>query len=126
MINDVGYHSGEFTSSSWFNRIDSWRNILSNKVCALSRNASKDIADILFLSKSFQFSWLDVIEEAKKKDTWVNEIDSSKIIFDFNVTDLKRIFWTEEISDWGKIEEELKIISRELLHGFDNSLVIHK
>ena len=38
-VNDVPSRFGNIEQSSVFHRIDSWRNILSNKICALSRRA---------------------------------------------------------------------------------------
>ena len=43
-VNDVPFHYGEFQRCSIFHRVDSWRNILSNKLCALSRLEVKDIS----------------------------------------------------------------------------------
>jgi hypothetical protein len=50
-VNDVPSHFGNIQQSSVFHRTDSWRNILSNKICALSRLEVKDMADIVFISK---------------------------------------------------------------------------
>jgi len=62
-VNDVPFHYGGFESREIFHKIDNWRNILSNKICALSRLEAKDIADILFIAKSFQFNWEEIIQE---------------------------------------------------------------
>ena len=40
----------------------------------------KDYADILFIAGKYPFSWEDIIEEAKKKDLWVEPIEVSRII----------------------------------------------
>jgi len=44
-VNDVLFHTGEFHFANFFHRIDSWENILSNKICALSRDEAKDFTD---------------------------------------------------------------------------------
>jgi hypothetical protein len=77
-INDVPFHSGVLSVSSLFSKTDSIQNILSNKISALSRDESKDFADLLFISLSFAFNWEQVINEARQKDDWVNELDISK------------------------------------------------
>lgn len=46
LVNDVAQHFGEFESGSFYSRIDSWRNILSNKLTALGRLEIKDYADL--------------------------------------------------------------------------------
>jgi predicted nucleotidyltransferase component of viral defense system len=55
-INDVSFHSAELIVSSLFSKTDSIQNILSNKISALSRDESKDFADLLFISRSFSFN----------------------------------------------------------------------
>lgn len=100
MINDVAFHEGEIISDRLFHRIDSWKNILSNKISALSRNEPKDMADILFLSDKFDFNWMEVIESAKKKDMWVNEIDISTI---FNIFGANTLVESPKVKpDWMK------------------------
>ena len=56
-VNDVEFHTGDIIFTDFFSRIDSWENILSNKICALSRNDSKDVADLVFLSMKYHFTW---------------------------------------------------------------------
>lgn len=46
-VNDIEAHFGKLLESALFPRIDNWRNILSNKICALSRQEAKDFADII-------------------------------------------------------------------------------
>ena len=36
-VNDVPFHAGPVEMKNGFGRVDSWRNILSNKICAMSR-----------------------------------------------------------------------------------------
>ena len=51
-VNDIELHYGDFHSSELFPRIDNWRNILSNKISALSREEAKDIVDFLSISQT--------------------------------------------------------------------------
>ncbi|BBO81342.1 hypothetical protein DSCO28_19080 [Desulfosarcina ovata subsp. sediminis] len=46
-VNDVPRHYGKIQGFPIFHRVDSWRNILSNKLCALSRSEFK-----MYLSQS--------------------------------------------------------------------------
>lgn len=51
--------------------IDTVRNILANKVCAiLGRDEGRDIADIICISRERRFSWLEVLAEAEKKESF--------------------------------------------------------
>ena len=49
-VNDVPFHFGNILAMPLFHRVDSWRNILSNKLCALSRMEVKDVADIVYIA----------------------------------------------------------------------------
>ncbi len=122
MINDVPFHQGEFVSNHLFNRIDTWENILSNKISALGRNEPKDIADILFIAQKFSFNWMEVIESAKKKDMWVNEIDVSSILNSYQVESLKSLRWIEQ-PDFEKLAKLLKTIARNILMAGDNGII---
>lgn len=120
-INDVGYHFHSLKNVKGF-LLDSWQNILSNKICALSRNAAKDYADILFLSFNYAFNWADIYDAAKLKDTWVNEISSGQMIHDFNVQRLSEIRWINEKTNINEFEHHFRIIAKDILMAADNSL----
>jgi hypothetical protein len=51
LFNDVVFHAGAVEMKNGFGRVDSWRNILSNKICAMSRMEPKDYADILYIAE---------------------------------------------------------------------------
>lgn len=123
-INDVPFHFGNFEKCAFFWKVDNWRNLLSNKICALSRMEPKDYADILFIAEQYSFSWEDIIEEARKKDLWVEPIEISRIIKDFPVELLTPIKWIKQL-DLKHAQDSLALISEEILVGCQNSLV-HK
>jgi len=50
LINDIPFHSGNLIETNLFSKTDSIENILSNKISAVSRDESKDFADLLFIS----------------------------------------------------------------------------
>lgn len=119
-INDVPARVGEVMSHSLFPRIDHWKNILANKITALSRNEPKDWVDILFLSYRYSFNWIEMIEYAKEKDTWVEEVKVASYLNDIEyITDVK----FKEKQDMNKLLIDLDIISKDILKGADNSLV---
>lgn len=70
-INDVAFHYGDLQEAAFYPRIDHWRNILSNKLCALSRREPKDMGDILSIAKNFPLSWPELFDEARQKDLLV-------------------------------------------------------
>jgi hypothetical protein len=121
-VNNVGYRVGEPGIHQNGFLIDNWQNILSNKLTALQREAGKDYVDSLFICLNFSFNWEEIINHAKQKDAWINEINISKFFSNLNFDKLKEVkfpasFQTESIS-----QEFFNIMARESLHGFDNSL----
>lgn len=120
-INDVGYHFQDINIVNGI-PIDSWQNILSNKVTALSRSAAKDFSDILFLSFKYVFNWVDIFEAAKQKDTWVNELNAGQMIHDFDVQRLSNIKWIDQKVNPKEFKKHFQIIAKDILMAGDNSL----
>lgn len=120
-INDVAFHYGDFQEAPFFPRIDHWRNILSNKLCALSRREPKDMADILFMAKRFQFSWQEIFGEARQKDLWVEPLEISRIIHEFPVDLLRAIKWVQPL-DPADCANALKSLHLDIFYGRSNSL----
>jgi len=120
-VNDVPFHYGGFEKFDLFNRVDNWRNILSNKICALSRLEPKDIVDVLFIAKSYPFNWGDIISEAKEKDLWVEPIAISKIVKEINPDFIKNIKWIKK-PDLNKISNQIETLNEDIFYGNMNSL----
>ena len=120
-VNDVPFHYGNFEKLPVFHRVDNWRNILSNKICALTRAEAKDIADILFIAQQYSFEWEDIIGEAKEKDLWVEPLEVCKIIKDFPAELLLKIKWVIDINI-DKMRDQLKILHDDIFYGKLNSL----
>ena len=121
-INDVPFHFGNFERFDFFGKVDNWRNILSNKLCALSRMEPKDYADILFIAQKYSFNWEDLIQEARKKDLWVEPVKISKMIKEFPAKLLNPIKWIIP-PDLKLAASSFSIISEDILKGFNNSIV---
>ena len=66
---------------------------LSNKITALGRGEGKDLADIVWLSKKYSFNWIEIIDQASNKDTSVEEVHTSKVIYEFPVNKLEKVKW---------------------------------
>lgn len=121
-VNDLEFHYGGFEAADIFPKIDSWRNILSNKLSAVSRLEPKDVADILFIAKNFSFDWPEIIEEAKNKDLWVNPLDVSRIIKEFPVNFFESIKWIIPV-DQKVLDKERLQMHDDIFYGRSNSLV---
>jgi len=120
-INDVAFHYDDFQEAEFYHRIDHWRNILSNKLCALNRREPKDMADVLFIAQSFSFLWREIFNEARKKDLWVEPLEISKIIQEFPVEHMDVIKWEEPV-DPGTCAAALKTLRLDIFHGRSNLL----
>ncbi|MDR1898730.1 MAG: nucleotidyl transferase AbiEii/AbiGii toxin family protein [Treponema sp.] len=67
-VNDLVPHFGEIQKTPLFDRTDSIRNILSNKLTALFRYAGKDVADIREIALHEKIDWPLIIREAREKE----------------------------------------------------------
>ena len=122
-VNDVPFHFGEFQRSSIFHRIDSWKNILSNKLCALSRLEAKDIADIVFIAKNYAFDWETILSGAKEKDLWVDPIEICRMINRFPTQLLAEIKWIEEVNV-DELKSQINVVHDDIFIGAENSLFV--
>ena len=122
-VNDVPFHSGDIVLHEKYGRVDNWRNILSNKISALSRLEAKDVADILFISMSYLFNWEHIIEDAKQKDLWVEPIEAARLIGEFPVERFSPIKWIMPAGGL-PIEKYLEQIQHDIFYGTNNNLAI--
>ena len=120
-VNDVKYHYGDFSSADFFHKIDSWRNILSNKLCAVSRSEPKDIADIFYIAKNFSFGWAEIFEEAKSKDLWVDPLAVSRIIRTFPLKSFDALKWVVPVEP-KILADALQNMHEDIFNGRINSL----
>ena len=70
-VNDTAPHFGEIINTKVYNRTDSIRNILSNKITALFRFEAKDVADIREIALHEHFDWTQAIRDARQKEAGV-------------------------------------------------------
>lgn len=122
-INDVGFRYGLPQRTNIFERTDIVRNILSNKVTALSRNAAKDIADIIEIARNFKYNWQEIIADAKEKDTWVDEADVLIVLEKFPIDALREVKWKRDF-DINEYKKDIEQIIKDIFHGDDNSLFV--
>lgn len=120
-VNDVKYHKGAFEEHEVFKKVDNWSNILSNKLCALSRMDAKDIVDIVFIADRYGFFWDEIFNDAKEKDLWVDPIEISRIIKSFPEKQLNLIKWTSKI-DIKETMDKIHILHDDIFLVRKNSL----
>lgn len=120
-VNDVPAHYGEIKPFPLFHRVDSWCNILSNKLCAITRSEAKDVADILFLARKYAFEWEKIINEARQKDLWVDPLKICKRIRHFPVALFQKIKWMQPV-DPQTLVPDLETLHNDIFFGASNSL----
>lgn len=122
LINDVGYRYGEPVDNGVYHKVDIPRNILSNKLCALSRGAAKDVSDIITICKNQQFLWPDLFDEANKKDTWANVLTSVKVLSTMTIDSLiADVDWVKP-PDPRFLEQSIIDICTDIVRGEENTL----
>ena len=121
-VNDVAAHYGDFETDERLGAIDSWRNILSNKISALFRFEPKDVADIWIISKQKEFEWKTILEEAKTKEAGVEPEVIYNIILSFPVEKFDIIRWVQK-PDYRDVKKDLAKLADDLFYAKENSLI---
>ncbi len=119
LVNDVAAHYGDFCCHEILGKIDSWRNIISNKLAAVFRYEAKDIADIWMISKYKNFSWMSVVEEAKTKEAGIDPVALFNILKSFPADMLPEIKWIIPVAP-EIFKKELNRIAEDILYGNQN------
>ena len=121
VVNDIATRYGDLHYDNLLGAIDSWRNILSNKIAAIFRYEAKDIADIWIISKQKRFDWKIMVEEAKTKEAAVDPVTLFEILKSFPETELAYVKWIIPV-DSGAFKKDLDEIAEDILHGNQNTL----
>jgi hypothetical protein len=114
-VNDLVPHFGDIQQTALFNRVDSVRNIFSNKLSALFRYAAKDIADIreIFLRESFDLT--SIIREARQKEAGLEIPLIGEIIMLMPEAEFNSIKWTRK-ENWQNFRADINKLVYELLN----------
>jgi len=121
LVNDIKYYAGK-PAAYKYGFVDTPLNILSNKLTALvGRDEPKDIFDIIHLSTSFSFNWMDIFYHAKQKAT-INELDVEQRLASFPVEWLENVNWLTTPTNVEKYRTILNTIADDFLLGKANSL----
>jgi len=121
VVNDIATRYGDLHYDNLLGAIDSWRNILSNKLAAIFRYEAKDVADIWIIAKQRQFDWIGIVEEAKTKEAAVDPVLLFEILKSFPEAELAYVKWSTHV-DSGIFKKELDQIAEDILHGRHNTL----
>ena len=120
-VNDTAPRFGEIVSGTLHPRIDSLRNILSNKVTALSRLEAKDVADLWAICRRLAFNWSAVLDEARQKDMGVGAENTADLLRSFPDSLFDNVGWRRR-PDRDQFLADLGQMSRDLIEVGPNSL----
>lgn len=121
LINDVAAHYGNYEKSEILGAVDSWRNILSNKLSAIFRYEAKDFVDIWIIARKKAFNWKEIIQEAKTKEAGVDPVAIFEIIKSFPPDVLSSIKWDVRVDEKTFISD-LSTIADAIFYGNENTL----
>jgi hypothetical protein len=122
-VNDVPFRKGTPIITPLFVRTDNLNNILSNKITALGRYATKDVVDIVYICETLKFNWEDIVNDASAKDLWVNPINVIEVLEQFPVEKLQEIGWMIEAPSTEWFNSRINQIIPDILEGNENSLI---
>ena len=122
VVNDVASHYGGFAQDPVLGHIDSWQNILSNKLSAVFRYEAKDIVDLWVIAKHQKFDWMTIVAEAKTKEGGIDPVVLFEILKSFPADALSTIKWITSVNSETFITE-LHYIADDILRGNPNTLV---
>ncbi len=121
LVNDVPATVGVPVAGKLFTRVDTVLNILTNKLTALPRQEVKDVIDIICISRTCAFNWMDIVAEARRKDMWVDELEISSLLAAFDTRSLADAKWIQP-PDYTALARDLERLAKDLGRGLDNSL----
>jgi len=121
-VHDIPIHYGAFLLKERVPKIDSAKNILSNKITALFRFEPKDVADIHNLCTLLDFNWREVIEEAKQKEAGVEAPLAAEILTGMPFADFNTVKWISK-PDWENFRSDIATIAEQMLKGDDNTMI---
>lgn len=122
LVNDVAPHYGDIEWDPVVGPVDSWRNILSNKVSALYRIEAKDVVDLWTLARIRRFSWAQIIREASSKEAGLDPVVLHDLLKSFPRQALSSIKWIAPKPDEDLILSDLKVMANEMFEGKKNML----
>ncbi|GHV73439.1 hypothetical protein AGMMS49940_07410 [Spirochaetia bacterium] len=115
-VNDVAPHFGDILKTPLFDRTDSIRNMLSNKLTALFRFAGKDVADIREIALHETVDWSAAIQDAREKEMGVEIPVVCDILRGMPEKEFDGIIWTRK-PEWAVFCGDIERIVLDMMSG---------
>ena len=113
-VNDSTPHFGDFFRGDFFYKIDSVRNMLSNKLGAVFRLAGKDVADIREIALHESVNWPEIVKEARQKDAGVDLPVILEILKTMPQHEFEGIHWINN-PGWENFKKDIDKIAYDML-----------
>ena len=115
-VNDVAAHFGEIIKTDIFDRTDSIRNMLSNKLTAIFRYSAKDVADIREIALREPVDWVQAINDARQKEAGVELIYVSDILTGMPQSEFETIAWVKK-PEWDVFRDDVQKVVFDMVSG---------
>ena len=115
-VNDLAVRFGDIVKTDFFERTDSIRNMLSNKLTCLFRFAAKDIADIREIALRTKVDWKQAIQDARQKEVGLEIPIICDILRGMPQSEFETIVWTKKLS-WEEFTSDIDRIISEIMNG---------
>ena len=115
-VNDVSAHFGGVSNTFIYYRTDSIRNMLANKLTAIFRYASKDVADIREIAIRNKVDWSQAIQDARQKEAGIELFYVSRILTGMPRNEFESVNWISK-PDWDDFKSDIERIAFEMING---------
>jgi hypothetical protein len=115
-VNDVTPHFGEIIKTELYDKTDSIRNIISNKLTALFRFTGKDVADIREIALRNKVDWTQAIQDARQKAAGREIPLICDILQGMPQSIFETIAWIRK-PDWQEFRSDIDRIAYEMISG---------
>ncbi|GHU52756.1 hypothetical protein FACS189496_3380 [Bacilli bacterium] len=115
-VNDVAPHFGDVVITPLFDRTDSIRNMLSNKLTALFRFAGKDVADLREIALHETVDWTAAIQDAREKEMGVEIPVVCDILRGIPQQEFDSVIWTRK-PEWAVFYRDVERIVLDMMSG---------
>ncbi|MCL2044503.1 MAG: nucleotidyl transferase AbiEii/AbiGii toxin family protein [Treponema sp.] len=115
-VNDLAVHFGDIVKTGIFERTDSIRNMLSNKLTCLFRFTAKDVADIREIALHTRVDWKQAIQDARQKEAGLEIPVICDILHGIPESEFDTIAWVKKPS-WEEFKNDIDRLINEILIG---------
>ena len=115
-VNDLAVRFGDIIQTELFERTDSIRNMLSNKLTCLFRFAAKDVADIREIALRTKVDLKQAIQDALQKEAGIEIPIICDILRGIPESEFETIAWVKKPS-WEEFSSDIDRIINEIIRG---------